>query len=81
MKTINTNEDFTARSSKQAQQLRKEIRQRISQTELEALDHIFALSQSDPATFHGLWIQPLSAEGLSFEAIIAHIVDSYLWPN
>lgn len=81
MKNIDTDEEFVLFSSKQMDQLRKELFQRLSQEKLEVLDGIFILSQEDPATFHRLWIQPLLAAGLDFKATFAHIVDSHLRPN
>jgi len=79
MKTIS--EESVSFSAEQIDHLREELRQRISQTELETLDQVFRLSQVDPATFLSRWIQPLLGEGLGFEEIIAQIVESYLWPN
>jgi hypothetical protein len=81
VKTINKQKDVATLSFEHTEQLHRECRERNSQEGLEALDRMFTLSQVDPVTFHNLWIQPLWAAGLSFEAIIACIVDSYLWPN
>jgi hypothetical protein len=87
MTTIDKDGDLISLSSKQMEQLRKELCERISQEELgqawqlEALDRIFTVSQTDPAAFHRIWIQPLLAAGLSLEAAIAHIVASYFQPN
>jgi len=81
MKTIGKDEELTSFSTQQMEYLREELRRRISQTELETLDDILKLSQDDPVTFDRFWIQPLSQEGLSFEEIIAQIVESCLWPN
>lgn len=87
MKTINESEEVISLIPKQIQQLRKEFLERISQGklestwQLEALDRTFMISQVDPIAFHRNWIQPLLAAGLSLEAAIAHIVDSYLRPN
>ena len=74
-------------SAKQMEQLRKELRERISREELshawglEALDRIFTVSQTNPRVFHRTWIQPLLGAGLSLEAAITHIVASYFQPN
>jgi hypothetical protein len=81
MKTINKDKDVAALGSKQSEQLHKEFRRGVSKNGLDALDQIFALAQADPLRFHDLWIQPLANASLSFEAIIALIVDSHLWPN
>ena len=74
-------------SSKQMEQLRKELRVRISREELgqarrvEALDRIFKVSQTNPTAFHRVWIQPLLGAGLSLEGAIDHIFASYFQPN
>jgi len=87
MKTINKENELISLSSKQMEQLRKELRGLISKDELgpawqlEALDRIFTVSQTNPAAFHRIWIQPLLAAGLSLEAAITHIVASYFQPN
>ena len=87
MATIDKDEEVISLSSKQMDQLRKELREAISREELghawqmEALDRIITFSQMNPAIFHRLWIQPLLAEGLSLEAAITHIVASYFQPN
>jgi hypothetical protein len=81
MKTIRKEEELTSFSAEQIEHLREELRQRISRAELGAVDQIFELSQVDPVAFQSLWIQPLLAEGLGFEEIIAQIVESCLWPN
>ena len=81
MKTIGKDEELTSFSTQQMEYLREELRRRISQTELETLEDILKLSQVDPVTFDRLWIQPLLGEGLSFEEIMAQIVESCLWPN
>lgn len=80
MKTI-SKEELAPFSAEQMEHLREELRQRISRVELGTLDQIFELSQVDPATFDRLWIQPLLAEGLSFDEILAQIVETCLWPN
>ena len=80
MKTI-SQEEIISVSAEQIEHLRNELRHRVSRAELGTLDQIFELSQVDPAAFQSLWIQPLLAEGLSFEEIIAHIVETCLWPN
>ena len=87
MKTIHKDEEVVSLSLQQMERLRKELREHISREErgrgwqLEALERIYTASLADPATFHRLWIQPLLKAGLSLEAAIAHIVDSYLQPN
>jgi hypothetical protein len=81
VKTTQKDDELVSLSYQQLQQLRKELSQRVPPQELEALDHIFILSQADPLAFHKLWIGPLLAEGLSFDAAMTHIIQSYLWPN
>jgi uncharacterized protein YoaH (UPF0181 family) len=87
MKTFDKEEEIISLSSKQLEQLRRELRDHISREELghawqlEALDRIFMLSQLNPPAFYRLWIQPLLAAGLSLEEAIAHIVASYFHPN
>jgi len=80
MKTI-SEEELAPFSAEQMEHLREELRRRISRAELGTLDQIFELSQVDPVAFQSLWIRPLLAEGLSFEEIIAQIVETCLWPN
>jgi len=81
MKTISKQNELASFSAEQMEHLREELRQRISRIELGALDQVFELSQVDPVTFNRLWIQPLLAEGLSFDEILAQIVETCLWPN
>lgn len=87
MTAIDKDGEIISLSSKQMEQLRKELRERISREELdhswqlEALDRLFTASQTNPAAFHRTWIQPLLAAGLSLEAAITHIVASYFQPN
>ncbi len=87
MTTIDKDEDMISLSSKQMEQLRKELHERISREELghgwqlEALDRIITVSEMNPAAFHRIWIQALLTAGLSLEAAIAHIVASYFQPN
>ena len=81
MKMISKEEKLASFSAEQMEHLREELRQRISREELGTLDQIFELSQVDPVAFESLWIQPLLGEGLSFEEIIAQIVECCLWPN
>jgi hypothetical protein len=87
MTTFDKEEEIISLSSKQMEQLRRELREHISREELgrawqlEALDRIFMVSQLNPAAFYRLWIQPLLAAGLSLEEAIAHIVVSYFQPN
>ena len=87
MKTMKEERELISLSSKQMEQLRKELRVRISREELgqarrvEALDRIFTVSQTNPTAFHRIWIQPLLAAGLSLEAAIGHIFASYFQPN
>lgn len=87
MKTLDKDEEIISLSSKQMEQLRRELRDHISREELgqawqlEALDRIFMVSQLNPGAFYRLWIQPLLAAGLSLEEAIVHIVASYFQPN
>ena len=87
MKTIKEEEELISLSSKQMGQLRKELRVRISREklgharQLEALDRIFIVSQTNPRAFHRLWIEPLLASGLSLDAALGHIIVSYFKPN
>jgi hypothetical protein len=87
MAMIDKDEEMISLSSKQMEQLRKELREAITREELgqawqlEALGRIITISQTNPRAFHRLWIQPLLAEGLSLEAAITHIVASYFQPN
>jgi hypothetical protein len=87
MATIDKDEEMISLSSKQMEQLRKELREAISREELgqarqlEALDLIITVSQTNPQAFHRVWIQPLLAEGLNLEAALTHIVASYFQPN
>ena len=70
--------------NKQMDELRKEVREQAREERsrrLEALDRILANAQANPATFRRFWIQPLLAAGLSFEAAVARLVDSYFQPN
>jgi len=84
---LDKEEEIISLSSKQLEQLRKELREHISREQvghtwqLEALDRIFMVSQLNPAAFYRVWIQPLLAAGLSLEEAIAHIVASYFQPN
>jgi hypothetical protein len=86
MKKINKYKEV-AFSNELLEELRKELRDRISLEELEcalrfeALVSIFSVSQADPVTFDRFWIQPLLAAGLSREVAIACITDSCLRPN
>ena len=87
MKTINEEEELISFSSKQMEQLRRQLRARISREELglarrlEALDRIFTFSQTNPSAFHRIWIQPLLTAGLSLEAAIGYVIASYSQPN
>jgi len=87
MRMLDKEEEIISLSSKQLEQLRKELREHISREQvghtwqLEALDRIFMVSQLNPAAFYRVWIQPLLAAGLSLEEAIAHIVASYFQPN
>jgi len=87
MRMLDKEEEIISLSSKQLEQLRKELREHISREQvghtwqLEALDRIFMVSQLNPAAFYRVWIQPLLAAGLSLEEAIAHIVASYFLPN
>ena len=84
---MNEERELISLSSKQMEQLRKELRVRISREELgharrvEALDRIFTVSQTNPTAFHRVWIQPLLAAGLSLEGAIDRIFASYFQPN
>ena len=74
-------------SVKQIEKLHEELDRRISIKDLkspsrgEAFECIIALLELEPATFHRLWIVPLLDAGLSLEAAIACIVQSYFQPN
>jgi hypothetical protein len=87
MKTMNEERELISLSSKHMEQLRKELRVRISREDLgharqlEALDCIFTVSQTNAKVFNRLWIEPLLAAGLSLEAAIGHIFASYFQPN
>ena len=87
MKTTDTDKGLFSPSDERMEELHKELRERISREELnyswrlEALDEIFTVSQIDSKTFHRFWIRPLLAAGLSLEAAIAQVVDSYFQPN
>lgn len=87
MKTIDNDSALFSPGTERMEQLRKELRERISREELdyswrlEALDEIFTAAKLDSTTFHRLWIRPLLAAGLSLEVAIAHVVDSYFMPN
>jgi hypothetical protein len=87
MKTVKEEEELISLSSKQMGQLSKELRVRISQEklgharQLEALDRIFTVSQTNAKAFHRLWIEPLLDAGLSLEAALGHIIVSYFQPN
>ena len=87
MKKRYEHEEILSPSNQQMEELRKELRERISQKELEdswqleALDHILEITHVDPSTFRRFWIQPLLAAGLSFEVAVARVVDSYFQPN
>jgi len=87
MKTFNADRELISLFNEQMQELRKELRERISNAEpeeswpSEVLDCIFTILQLDPATFHRIWMQPLLAAGLSREVAIACIADSYFLPN
>ena len=87
MRPIDKDKEIISLSSKQMEELRRELRERLSREELghawqlEALDRIFMVSQLNPAAFHRIWIQPLLAAGLNLEEAIAQIVASYFQPN
>jgi len=87
MKTIDNDKELCSLSDERIEELRKELQARISREELnyswqlEALDEIFTVSKIDSKAFHRFWIQPLMVAGLSLEAAIAHVIDSYFQPN
>jgi hypothetical protein len=87
MAMFDKDEEIISLSSKQLEQLRKELREHISREQLghgwqlEALDRIFMVSQSHPAAFYRVWILPLLIAGLSLEEAITHIVACYFRPN
>ena len=87
MKNINKYKEVFSLGNEPLEELRKELRDRISLEELEyalrleAVDSIFFASQSDPVAFRSIWIQSIFAAGLSREVAIACIADSCLWPN
>lgn len=74
-------------SAKQIEQLREELHRRILIDELrsswrsEALDCIVNLLESEPTTFHRLWIVPLLEAGLDLDVATACIVQSCVKPN
>lgn len=71
-------------SSKQMEDLRKELRKSFRDEHswrLEALGGILQTAEASPTLFRQLWIQPLQAAGLSFEVAVARVVDSYFQPN
>jgi hypothetical protein len=83
MKMID-NEKVPVFSSKQMDELRKELRKSFRDEHswrLEALSRILETAQASPTLFRQFWIQPLQAAGLSFEVAVARIVDSYFQPN
>jgi len=87
MKTIDNDKELCSLSNERIEELRKELQARISREELnyswqlEALDEIFTVSKIDSKTFQRFWIRPLLAAGLSPEAALAHVIDSYFQPN
>jgi hypothetical protein len=84
MKMIDGRNKQLLSSSKEMEELRKELYESYRNEHswrLEALDRILASVQLDPTTFRRFWIQPLQAAGLSFEAAVARVVDSYFQPN
>lgn len=86
MKTIDKKCLFPA-SDEQMEELRRELRERISCEEfkpferLAALEEIVKYSRVDSAAFYRLWIRPMLAAGLNLEVAIARVVDSYFQPN
>jgi hypothetical protein len=71
-------------SSKQMEELRKELRKSFRDEHswrLDALGRILEAAQASPTLFRQSWIQPLQAAGLSFEVAVALVVDSYFQPN
>jgi len=86
MKTIEK-KNLTSVSDEQMEELRRELRARISCEEfnsferLDALEEIVKYLHVDSAAFHRLWIRPLLAAGLSLEAAVARVVDCYCQPN
>jgi hypothetical protein len=86
MKVIDK-KSFCSASDEQMEELRKELRERISCEEfnaferLDTLEEIVKYSGVDSAIFHRLWIRPLLAAGLSLQVAIARVVDSYCQPN
>lgn len=87
MKTTKEEEELISLSSQQMGQLRKALRVRIAREklscacQLEDLDRIFAVSQTNPTAFHRIWVEPLLAAGLNLEAAIGLIFVSYFQPN
>lgn len=65
----------------------EEFRERLTREDLErrwqleALDHLFSETESQPEQFHRLWLQPLVTAGLSIESAIALVVESRFRPN
>lgn len=71
-------------SSKQMEELRKELRKSFRDEHswrLEALGRILQTAETSPTLFRQFWIQPLQSAGLSFEVAVARVVDSYFQPN
>jgi len=87
MKTLKKDKELFSRSDEQMEELRNELRKRISlgdlehSRQLEILDSILPVSELDPVEGIRIWIQPLLAAGLTPEAAIACIVDSWFRPN
>jgi len=86
---MNYNDSEVLRSAgkRMMEKLREEVRKRISTEDLncswhlEVLDCLATVFETKPALFHRLWMEPLLTAGLSPEAAIAHIVESYFQPN
>ena len=87
MKKIKKDKEVLSTGNEPLEELREELRDRISLEELEdalrldVLGPILSASEVDPLAFDRYWIQPLLAAGLSRELAIACIADSCLRPN
>ena len=71
-------------NAEQVETLRKALRKRLAQEELDnawRLEALTTLLQVDPVTLHVCWIQPLLAEGVSMEVAITCVAESHLLPN
>lgn len=73
-------------SAESVEKLRMNLLKRISHEQLKAALYprpagSAEIVEMNPVDFHELWVQPLLDAGLSLEAAIGCIVQSYLQPN